>query len=144
MVEERVRDVQLMYETPDWSQLISLLQKYHVEYVYVGPLERAYYSETGLRKFRDLLGSAFELVYVDPAPVDGVVDYSRGAQLYRVKESVLGNPSAAWSCQPGAVDCQPALAGCAAALGACLPPRAGALVAERAVTNSRSAFTTNY
>jgi YYY domain-containing protein len=91
MVEERVRDVGLMYESPDYTQLMNLLRKYHVEYVYVGPLERAYYSEAGLRKFRDLVGSVFDLVYVDPAPVDGVVDFTKGAQIYRVRDSVFGS-----------------------------------------------------
>jgi YYY domain-containing protein len=74
-VEERVRDVQRMYETTQPAELLTLLRRYGVEYVYVGPLERAYYSEPGLRKFRDLVGTALDLVY----DRDGV-------QIYRVRK----------------------------------------------------------
>jgi uncharacterized membrane protein len=125
MVEERVRDVQLMYDTPDPTALTTLLRKYHVEYVYVGPLERAYYSEPGLRKFRDLVGTAFDLVYVDPAPADGVVDFTRGVQIYRVKPSVLGNQPSALSCQPSASGRQVAATGCQPTAGSCLVPAEG-------------------
>ena len=143
MVEERVRDVQLMYETPDWSQLLTLLRKYHVEYVYVGPLERAYYSEAGLRKFRDLVGSVFDLVYVDPAPADGVVDFSRGAQLYRVKDGALGGPSAAVGCPATGAACGPVGAGCPSLAGGCAPvPSAAVLRATSSVTNPSVAATT--
>ncbi|HEY7063033.1 MAG TPA: DUF2298 domain-containing protein, partial [Chloroflexota bacterium] len=98
MVEERVRDVQLMYETPDWSAVAPLFRKYGVEYVYVGPLERAYYSDAGLRKFHDLTGSVFDLVYADPAPTDGVVDFTKGVQIYRLKPGAAGPSPSALSC----------------------------------------------
>jgi len=74
MVQERLTDVQRMYETPQVSELLPLLRKYRVEYIYVGPLERAYYPEAGLRKFRDLVGTVLDLVY-DRA----------GVQIYRVR-----------------------------------------------------------
>jgi uncharacterized membrane protein len=89
MVEERTRDVQQMYEAPDPRMLTPLLRKHHVEYIYVGPLERAYYSEVGLRKLRDLVGNVLDLVYADPAPVNGVVDFSQGVQIYRVRQDAL-------------------------------------------------------
>jgi len=143
MVEERVRDVQVMYDTPDWSQLVNLLRKYHVEYVYVGPLERAYYSPAGLQKFRDLVGTVFDLVYVDPAPVDGVVDFNRGAQIYRVKASAIGEQPAAVSCQPSAVSCQPAADACSRTVDRCAAtPSTAVAVAERPATDLRSAATT--
>jgi uncharacterized membrane protein len=75
MVEERVRDVARMYETTQPSELLTLKRRYGVEYVYVGPLERAYYSEAGLRKFRDLVGTALDLVYD-----------SNGVQIYRFRD----------------------------------------------------------
>jgi YYY domain-containing protein len=75
MVEERVRDVGRMYETTQPSELLALKRRYGVEYVYVGPLERAYYSEAGLRKFRDLVGTALDLVYD-----------SNGVQIYRFRD----------------------------------------------------------
>ncbi|MBX5491255.1 MAG: glycosyltransferase family 39 protein [Chloroflexi bacterium] len=76
MVLERVDDVQRMYETTSRDELRRLLTKYGVEYIYVGPYERAYYAEPGLRKFRDLAGSMLDLVY-DSGPA--------GVQIYRVR-----------------------------------------------------------
>jgi uncharacterized membrane protein len=99
MVEERVRDVQQMYESPDVNALLPLLRKHHVQYVYVGPLERVYYSEAGLRKFRDLVGSVLDLVYVDPPVAGGAVDFSQGVQIYRVKQDALQARLAAQAAQ---------------------------------------------
>jgi YYY domain-containing protein len=76
MVLERVSDVQRMYETTSRDELLRLLAKYGVEYIYVGPYERAYYAEPGLRKFRELAGTQLDLVY-DSGPA--------GVQIYRVR-----------------------------------------------------------
>ena len=76
MVLERANDVQRMYETTSRDELLRLLAKYGVEYIYIGPYERAYYPEPGLRKFRDLAGTALDLVY-DSGPA--------GVQIYRVR-----------------------------------------------------------
>ncbi|HEY7066825.1 MAG TPA: DUF2298 domain-containing protein, partial [Chloroflexota bacterium] len=130
MVEERVRDVQIMYETPDWSTVAPLFRKYGVEYVYVGPLERAYYSDMGLRKFRDLTGSVFDLVYADPAPTDGVVDFTKGVQIYRLKPGAVSTPPSALSCPPAATGAPAPTAACA------LPEPERPQTAERSVTTS--------
>jgi YYY domain-containing protein len=47
----RAADVETMYDTPIAAQARLLLQQYHVRYVIVGPLERAYYDPAGLAKF---------------------------------------------------------------------------------------------
>jgi YYY domain-containing protein len=96
MVSDRVTDVQRMYDTIQPGELLPLLRKYHVEYVYVGPLERAYYSEAGLRKFDDLLNVALDLVYDQ----DGV-------KIYRVREGAISFQPSAVSRQPSAVSRQP-------------------------------------
>ncbi len=50
-VGERIRDVQTIYNTLDSREALLLMRKYGVQYVYVGELERLYFSEEGLRKF---------------------------------------------------------------------------------------------
>ena len=40
-----------MYKTTDADELETLLRKYQVGYVYVGPAERAYFPVTGGAKF---------------------------------------------------------------------------------------------
>jgi YYY domain-containing protein len=69
-VDARLRDVQSMFNTTNSDAAQVLLSRYHVRYVYVGDLERAYYASAGIAKF----GSApalFRPVY----DVDGVTIY---------------------------------------------------------------------
>jgi uncharacterized membrane protein len=49
----REDDVRRAYETRDPLEARQLLEKYDVEYVYVGYLEREAYGEGGLAKFGD-------------------------------------------------------------------------------------------
>lgn len=64
MVEERMADLQTLYSTPRPEQAMPLIAKYHVGYVYVGELERAYYPEVGLRKFDEMVDRGeLQLVY---------------------------------------------------------------------------------
>ena len=51
MVAPRIRDVERIYSTQDASVAMDLLRQYGVEYIYVGQLERVYYSSEGIAKF---------------------------------------------------------------------------------------------
>ena len=50
-VEDRNRDVDMIYNTPDNDTAMELLRKYDVEYIYIGTLERETYESEGLQKF---------------------------------------------------------------------------------------------
>jgi uncharacterized membrane protein len=54
LVDQRLRDVQTMYNDPSPSRVTPLLSKYRVRYIYVGDLERAYYNARGLAKFDEM------------------------------------------------------------------------------------------
>jgi uncharacterized membrane protein len=60
---ETERDVRNIYSNPHLSAVLPLLEKYGVDYVYVGELERNDYPAKGLAKF----DRACETVYRDPA-----------------------------------------------------------------------------
>ena len=62
-VATRLRDVQRMYSTTVWDVALELMDKYGVEYVYIGDIERHYYPDTGLQKFSEMLGTHLELAY---------------------------------------------------------------------------------
>ena len=62
-VGERITDVESIYGGPDAAAALSLMQKYGVEYVYVGQLERLYYPEAGLAKFERELSPHLEPVF---------------------------------------------------------------------------------
>ncbi len=47
----REEDVRTLYTTHDWDEALSILQKYHIRYVYVGPMEINQYGEIQLTKF---------------------------------------------------------------------------------------------
>lgn len=54
-IRDRSEDVRQIYNTTDISTAKELLEKYEVEYIVVGELERAYYSEKGLKKFEEMV-----------------------------------------------------------------------------------------
>jgi YYY domain-containing protein len=54
-VWNRAADVAQMYNLPLSRPVEDLLRKYGVQYIVVGPLERAYYEEAGLLKFETMV-----------------------------------------------------------------------------------------
>jgi tetratricopeptide (TPR) repeat protein len=89
-VAERDSDVQLIYSTFDQSQALRLLSKYHVGYVYVGPIERAAYGILGVTKFDQMVGAYLDVVYQNEA-----------VKIYQVNPSVYGfAPETIISTQP--------------------------------------------
>jgi uncharacterized membrane protein len=56
----RFADVQQIYSTDDLETARELLEQYHVDYVFVGDLERRDYPAASLAKFRELGSVAFE------------------------------------------------------------------------------------
>ncbi len=55
----REPDIETLYSSVDPDEVLTLLDRYDITYVYVGPLERARYPAAGLAKFAGLL----EMVY---------------------------------------------------------------------------------
>ena len=55
----RELDVASIYQTQDVQEVRNLLARYDVEYVYVGPRERAKYGTDGLAKFPTFMATAF-------------------------------------------------------------------------------------
>jgi uncharacterized membrane protein len=62
-VDQRVRDVNRFYETPDAEAAWATIRKYGVSLIVVGGLERAYYPAAGLAKFDRMVGNGLEVVY---------------------------------------------------------------------------------
>ncbi len=55
----RMPEIDILYNTVDLTQTLTLIDKYDITYVYVGPLERQRYNPAGLAKF----GQLMEMVY---------------------------------------------------------------------------------
>ncbi|MBF8266922.1 MAG: hypothetical protein HW388_430 [Dehalococcoidia bacterium] len=66
VIGERIEDVRRIYSTTRREEALELLGKYRVEYIYVGEIERHYYSPQGLEKFDRMVGTDLELAYTNP------------------------------------------------------------------------------
>jgi len=62
-VDQRIADVDRIYRTLDADETLALLNKYGVEYIYVGQLEKLYYPVAGIEKFGTGLGGSLIRVY---------------------------------------------------------------------------------
>lgn len=63
MVDDRVKDVDTIFASPSPEAVRPLLDRYKVDYVYVGGLERGYYPRPGIEKFDRMVGSSLERIY---------------------------------------------------------------------------------
>jgi YYY domain-containing protein len=54
MLQERQRDVERAYASPNPQEALNVLRKYDVKWVVIGGLERAYYAPAGLAKFSQM------------------------------------------------------------------------------------------
>ena len=54
LIHQRMADNALLFNTPNTGQARDLIERYDVGYIYVGPLEKIYYQEVGLRKFEEM------------------------------------------------------------------------------------------
>jgi Flp pilus assembly protein TadD len=84
-VAERDRDVQTIYSTLDSSEALQLLSKYHVGYVYVGPIERAAYGEPGAAKFDQMEGAYLTLLYKN----ESVTIYEVNPNVYSIAAETI-------------------------------------------------------
>ena len=64
-IRERIQDIDLIYETTDPEEALSLLRKYDVGYVYVGELEHISYPGGGLKKFDSELSDHLDRIEVN-------------------------------------------------------------------------------
>jgi YYY domain-containing protein len=62
VIDQRIQDTNAIFTSTDQQQLKHLLDEYHVQYIYVGPLERMYYAGDGINKF-DQPNPLWKLVY---------------------------------------------------------------------------------
>jgi len=62
-VAKRIQDVRQIYSAEDPDKILPLLRKYHVSYIYVGPLETIRYPQKGIEKFKRYEGRYWASVY---------------------------------------------------------------------------------
>ena len=65
----RQEDIKTLYSSVNQEEVLTLLDKYDIRYVYIGPLEREQYPVEGLSKFADLMDTVYDS--------GGVVIYKR-------------------------------------------------------------------
>jgi YYY domain-containing protein len=63
MVGERAIEIDRFYGEYGSGEALAFLRKYRVSYVILGRVERLYYAQSGLNKFRDGLGGVLEVAF---------------------------------------------------------------------------------
>ncbi len=58
-IGSREPDIKLLYQTNNWSEALSIIQKYQIRYVYIGMLEQSTYN-VNEAKFKNNLRTVFE------------------------------------------------------------------------------------
>ncbi len=56
----REPDIERLYTSTDLTEVLTLLKKYDIQYVYIGPLERSRYLADGLAKFATLMDVVYD------------------------------------------------------------------------------------
>ncbi len=81
VVTNRIDDVNRFYNTPDTAEAWNILQRYGVEYVVVGSLERTYYAPEGLAKFDQMVaeGTLTEVFRDEFAAIYRVTSEAQGS-----------------------------------------------------------------
>ncbi len=59
----RVEDVSAFYSTTDWKEVRHLIERYQIDYVVIGQLERIVYPADGINKFLNAPEELFNIVY---------------------------------------------------------------------------------
>ena len=75
-VTDRVEDINNFFSLPDLENAKDFIDKYQVDYIIVGQLEKAVYPEQGLEKFFDLNNTLWSIVY-----------QSEDTQIFKVNNS---------------------------------------------------------
>ncbi len=69
VIDNVISDVNNFYNTSDIQAAENFLDEYHVQYIVVGDLERAYYDANGLNKFQNMVGQGeLKTVFGDDSP----------------------------------------------------------------------------
>ncbi len=65
LIDRRLHEVSVMFLDPDPETVFSLLQQHHVQYIYVGPLEKIYYGTDVVHRFAQGDGTYWDRVYAN-------------------------------------------------------------------------------
>ena len=69
IIDKRIDDVNNFYNVPDIQAAIDFLNRYQVQYIIVGDLERAYYAPEGIAKFQEMVKQGMlQIVFGDNTP----------------------------------------------------------------------------
>ncbi len=77
LVAARARDAATLLNTPDIATAVRLLAQYGVDYVYIGPAERAFSDPAGLLKWDQMVGQTLDVAWQQGA-----------VTIYRVREGL--------------------------------------------------------
>ena len=75
-INTRIQDVKVFFSTENKKLAQDIAEKYNIEYIYVGELEKIYYPKEGLDKFDLMIQQGFKKIY-----------YKNGFSVYKIELS---------------------------------------------------------
>ena len=75
-INTRIQDVKIFFSTENKKLAQDIAEKYNIEYIYVGELEKIYYPKEGLDKFDLMIQQGFKKIY-----------YKNGFSVYKIELS---------------------------------------------------------
>jgi YYY domain-containing protein len=80
-IDKLIGNVNNFYDTSDIQEAIKFIERFQVQYIVVGDLERAYYDSNGLSKFQRMVNEGLiKIVYGDNSP--------NATTIFRVEELI--------------------------------------------------------
>ena len=73
-INTRIQDVKVFFSTENKKLAQDIAEKYNIEYIYVGELEKIYYPKEGLDKFDFMIQQGFKKIY-----------YKNGFSVYKIE-----------------------------------------------------------
>ena len=73
-INTRIQDVKVFFSTENKKLAANIAQKYNIQYIYVGELEKLYYPLEGLKKFDYMASEGFQRIYL-----------MNGVSIYEIK-----------------------------------------------------------
>jgi YYY domain-containing protein len=66
LIDEREQQANQLFLTESSTEALAIIRRFGVGYIYIGPVEGAFYPRKGIEKFEQLVGTSLEVAYENP------------------------------------------------------------------------------
>jgi len=66
LIDRREQEANQLFLTESSTEALAIIRRFRVGYIYIGPIEGAFYPRKGIEKFEQLIGTSLEIAYENP------------------------------------------------------------------------------